>query len=57
MIRSNWETPEGLLQVANLHLGLAERERHWQMERLLSHRLFRPAEATVREKKSRALLP
>lgn len=34
-------TPEGPLQVVNWHLGLAERERHWQVGHLLSHPLFR----------------
>ena len=36
------ETPEGPLLLVNWHLGLAERERHWQVERLLTHPLFRP---------------
>jgi endonuclease/exonuclease/phosphatase family metal-dependent hydrolase len=35
------ETPEGPLHVVNVHLGLAERERHWQVEHLLNHHLFR----------------
>ncbi|MFV2067493.1 MAG: endonuclease/exonuclease/phosphatase family protein [Pirellulales bacterium] len=35
------ETPEGPLHLANWHLGLAEKERHWQAEHLLKHRLFR----------------
>lgn len=34
------ETPEGLLQVVNWHLGLVESERLWQVERLLTHRLY-----------------
>ena len=34
------ETPSGPLQVVNWHLGLAERERHWQVRRLLEHHLF-----------------
>jgi endonuclease/exonuclease/phosphatase family metal-dependent hydrolase len=34
------DTPEGALHVANCHLGLAEQERLWQVERLLAHRLF-----------------
>ncbi len=34
------DTPEGPLHVANCHLGLAERERQWQVERLITHRLF-----------------
>ena len=35
------DTPEGRLQAVNCHLGLAERERHWQVARLLEHPLFR----------------
>lgn len=35
------DTPEGPLHVVNMHLGLAERERHWQAEHLLTHHLFR----------------
>ena len=31
------ETPEGPLQLTNWHLGLAEKERHWQVDRLLNH--------------------
>src|SRR5437667_5155748 len=34
------ETPEGPLQLVNWHLGLAERERHWQLNRLLPHHLL-----------------
>ena len=34
------ETPTGAVQVVNWHLGLAERERHWQSRRLLEHHLF-----------------
>ena len=34
------ETPEGPLHLVNLHLGLNERERHWQIEHLLGHHLF-----------------
>lgn len=39
------ETPEGPLHLANWHLGLAERERHWQVEHLLGHALFRESAA------------
>ena len=35
------DTPEGDVHLANWHLGLAEKERFWQVERLLNHRLFR----------------
>jgi endonuclease/exonuclease/phosphatase family metal-dependent hydrolase len=35
------ETPHGPLHLVNLHLGLAERERRWQVETLLHHPLFR----------------
>jgi endonuclease/exonuclease/phosphatase family metal-dependent hydrolase len=34
------ETPTGLLRLTNWHLGLSERERHWQVHRLLSHPIF-----------------
>jgi endonuclease/exonuclease/phosphatase family metal-dependent hydrolase len=36
-------TPEGPLHLVNWHLGLAERERRWQVEHLLKHHLFREA--------------
>ena len=36
-------TPEGPLHLVNWHLGLAEAERHWQVEHLLAHHLFREA--------------
>lgn len=35
------ETPEGPLKVVNVHLGLAENERRWQIDHLLGHNLFR----------------
>ncbi len=35
------ETPEGPIHVVHWHLGLAERERHWQARHLLEHALFR----------------
>jgi endonuclease/exonuclease/phosphatase family metal-dependent hydrolase len=31
------DTPAGHLRLTNWHLGLAERERHWQVDRLLRH--------------------
>ncbi|MCA9245555.1 MAG: endonuclease/exonuclease/phosphatase family protein [Planctomycetales bacterium] len=34
------DSPEGPFQLINLHLGLAEPERHWQIEQLLAHRLY-----------------
>jgi endonuclease/exonuclease/phosphatase family metal-dependent hydrolase len=37
------ETPEGPLHLVHWHLGLAERERHWQAAHLLAHPLFREA--------------
>ncbi len=37
------ETPEGAMQLVHWHLGLAEKERHWQAGHLLSHSLFRQA--------------
>lgn len=33
-------TPEGAVHVAHWHLGLSERERHWQARHLLGHHLF-----------------
>ena len=38
------EAAAGPLHLINTHLGLDERERHWQMRRLLGHRLCRSAE-------------
>lgn len=35
------DTPEGALHVVHWHLGLAEKERHWQVNHLLDHPLFR----------------
>jgi len=35
------ETDDGPLHLSNLHLGLAEKERHWQVNHLLHHPLFR----------------
>jgi endonuclease/exonuclease/phosphatase family metal-dependent hydrolase len=37
------ETPEGALNLVNWHLGLAEHERHWQVDHLMRHELFRAA--------------
>ena len=34
------ETPRGILHLVNTHLGLDERERHWQIDYLLQHQLF-----------------
>ncbi len=34
------DTPEGPLHLVHYHLGLAERERHWQVNHLLEHPLF-----------------
>jgi endonuclease/exonuclease/phosphatase family metal-dependent hydrolase len=34
------ETPSGRLNLVNWHLGLAEKERQWQVTHLLTHRLF-----------------
>jgi endonuclease/exonuclease/phosphatase family metal-dependent hydrolase len=39
------ETPEGPLHLVHWHLGLAEKERHWQVAHLLGHPLFREAAA------------
>ncbi len=38
------ETPQGPLLLVHWHLGLAEKERHWQVNHLLSHHLFREAD-------------
>lgn len=38
------ETPEGLLHLVNFHLGLAQSERRWQVNRLLRHPLFRESD-------------
>jgi endonuclease/exonuclease/phosphatase family metal-dependent hydrolase len=35
------DTPEGSLHLINWHLGLSDRERRWQAEHLLEHRLYR----------------
>lgn len=35
------DSPEGSFQLVHWHLGLAERERHWQVLHLLEHNLFR----------------
>ena len=35
------DTPEGELHLVNWHLGLNEKERHWQVDHLLTHRLYR----------------
>jgi endonuclease/exonuclease/phosphatase family metal-dependent hydrolase len=37
------DTPEGPVHLTNWHLGLAERERHWQAEYLLQHTTFHTA--------------
>ncbi|MFO0917285.1 MAG: endonuclease/exonuclease/phosphatase family protein [Planctomycetaceae bacterium] len=34
------QSPAGPLQIINWHLGLRERERHWQVRRVLEHHLF-----------------
>ena len=35
------DSPEGSFHLVHWHLGLAERERHWQVRHLLDHHLFR----------------
>jgi endonuclease/exonuclease/phosphatase family metal-dependent hydrolase len=37
------DTPEGRMLLVHWHLGLAEKERHWQVHHLLAHHLFREA--------------
>jgi endonuclease/exonuclease/phosphatase family metal-dependent hydrolase len=39
------ETPEGVIHLVNTHLGLDEKERHWQVEFLLAHKLFQSSAA------------
>jgi endonuclease/exonuclease/phosphatase family metal-dependent hydrolase len=38
------DSPEGPLQLVHWHLGLAEKERHWQVNHLLTHHVLRHAE-------------
>jgi endonuclease/exonuclease/phosphatase family metal-dependent hydrolase len=38
------DSPEGPIHVVHFHLGLSERERHWQIDHLLHHHLFRESE-------------
>lgn len=35
------DSPEGQFQLVHFHLGLNERERHWQVHHVLTHRLFK----------------
>ena len=37
------DSPEGSFHLVHWHLGLAERERHWQVRHLLDHHFFRQA--------------
>ncbi len=37
------DSPEGTFHLVHWHLGLAERERHWQVLHLMEHHLFRQA--------------
>ena len=37
------DSPEGPLQLVHWHLGLAEKERHWQVNHLLTHHVLRHA--------------
>lgn len=39
------ETPAGPIQIVNFHLGLSEKERHWQIGHLLAHPLFRESDS------------
>jgi len=39
------DTPEGQLHLTNFHLGLAEAERHWQIQHLLTHQLYKESVA------------
>lgn len=38
------DTPQGKLHLVNWHLGLSEKERHWQVDHLTHHRLFRESQ-------------
>lgn len=38
------DSPEGVFHLVHTHLGLAARERRWQVERILGHMLFRSAD-------------
>jgi endonuclease/exonuclease/phosphatase family metal-dependent hydrolase len=38
------DTPEGPFHLVHFHLGLAEKERHWQIGHLLNHHLFKESE-------------
>jgi endonuclease/exonuclease/phosphatase family metal-dependent hydrolase len=38
------DSPEGPFHLVHFHLGLAEKERHWQLEHLLGHQLFRESD-------------
>ncbi|MDZ4821205.1 MAG: endonuclease/exonuclease/phosphatase family protein [Planctomycetota bacterium] len=38
------DTPEGQLHLTNFHLGLAEAERHWQIQHLLTHQLYKESD-------------
>jgi len=35
------DTPDGPLRLVNWHLGLSERERHWQASKLLHHEAWK----------------
>ena len=39
------DSPEGPVHIVQWHLGLAEKERHWQVSHLLGHRLFQESES------------
>jgi endonuclease/exonuclease/phosphatase family metal-dependent hydrolase len=38
------DSPEGAFHLVNFHLGLAEKERHWQLGHLLAHHSFKESE-------------
>jgi endonuclease/exonuclease/phosphatase family metal-dependent hydrolase len=38
------DSPEGPFHLVHFHLGLAEKERHWQIGHLLDHHLFKESE-------------
>ena len=38
------DSPEGPFHLVHFHLGLAEKERHWQLQHLLGHHLFKESD-------------
>jgi endonuclease/exonuclease/phosphatase family metal-dependent hydrolase len=38
------DSPEGPFHLVHFHLGLAEKERHWQLQHLMGHHLFKESD-------------